>query len=710
MALAKLLIELEANIAHLTKGMDSAVRDIGKITNAVNLAKKAAIGLSSAFGVYQLTNLGKTLIDTSVKFEKYKASLETILKSQEKASEEFSRLQEFASTTPFTLDQSIEGFIKLKTLGLDPSERSMRSFGNTASAFGRDLTQFVEAVAKASVMEFERLKEFGFKTRQEGEEVRITFQGVTTKLKKNSEDIVKYLTDIGEKEFAGAMERQMERLPGKLSNLEDSFTNLFAAIGESGANDIIGKTADKIAQLVNSLSDLVKKSKELNETDNWILNILSGKTQYEAAKNAYGLLDAGIGYAASTAAALWETFDYNVNLQTGQKMWDAAVGGAELDKLKRSLGEPIKINPEALKNALKTQGTPLGNVKKEVEEITKEREKAINDLQKYFDDLTKMEREAANDRELSQMDGLLKEVRAEQQAMAGRVDALIKGRDELLAVENLTAEEKKRIVAGTNQAIESEALASIDRINRMTRDANKEILESERKKQEELLQNIIELDEKERQAVAQRKQYYADFANDIEERNMSFMQVYRRDMATLTAGFQTGFLDEETFKNSTRLLTDEYNGWIEASRRTAQTMEGSFSDLFFGALQGNLDGFVTNFIAAMDRIVADLAARNLFNWLAGSLGGSGGIGGFLFGGGRATGGAVSAGSAYMVGERGPEYFLPATSGRIEPGGRGGVVINMTVNAQDAASFSRNKTRIAGEMAAEMAYRQRRGDI
>src|SRR3990167_3842310 len=150
----------------------------------------------------------------------------------------------------------------------------------------------------------------------------------------------------------------------------------------------------------------------------------------------------------------------------------------------------------------------------------------------------------------------------------------------------------------------------------MTRDANAEIIESNRKKNEEILQGIIELDEAERQAVAQRKQYFTDFANNIEDRNMSFMQVYKQDMATLTAGFQTGFLDEETFKNSTKILTDEYNGWIEASRRTAQTMEGSFSDLFFGALQGNLDNFVENFIAAMDRIIADLAARNLFNWLA----------------------------------------------------------------------------------------------
>jgi hypothetical protein len=40
--------------------------------------------------------------------------------------------------------------------------------------------------------------------------------------------------------------------------------------------------------------------------------------------------------------------------------------------------------------------------------------------------------------------------------------------------------------------------------------------------------------------------------------------------------------------------------------------------------------------------------------------------------GRATGGPVSGGRAYMVGERGPELFVPSSTGRIEalPGGRG----------------------------------------
>jgi len=50
---------------------------------------------------------------------------------------------------------------------------------------------------------------------------------------------------------------------------------------------------------------------------------------------------------------------------------------------------------------------------------------------------------------------------------------------------------------------------------------------------------------------------------------------------------------------------------------------------------------------------------------------------------RATGGPVSAGSPYLVGERGPELMIPSRSGTIIPnnklGGGGGVVVNQTIN-------------------------------
>lgn len=51
--------------------------------------------------------------------------------------------------------------------------------------------------------------------------------------------------------------------------------------------------------------------------------------------------------------------------------------------------------------------------------------------------------------------------------------------------------------------------------------------------------------------------------------------------------------------------------------------------------------------------------------------------------GRAAGGPVSAGAPYIVGERGPELFIPRTSGQIvpnnvmRPAGAGGVVVNVT---------------------------------
>jgi phage-related protein len=64
----------------------------------------------------------------------------------------------------------------------------------------------------------------------------------------------------------------------------------------------------------------------------------------------------------------------------------------------------------------------------------------------------------------------------------------------------------------------------------------------------------------------------------------------------------------------------------------------------------------------------------------------------IFGGGRANGGPVSRGTSYVVGERGPELFVPNTSGKIIPnggsGGRGNT-INLTVNgAIDAEGTAR----------------------
>ena len=54
---------------------------------------------------------------------------------------------------------------------------------------------------------------------------------------------------------------------------------------------------------------------------------------------------------------------------------------------------------------------------------------------------------------------------------------------------------------------------------------------------------------------------------------------------------------------------------------------------------------------------------------------------------RANGGPVSAGSPYLVGERGPELFVPKGSGTVMPNGAGGTNVNITYNIASGVSRS-----------------------
>jgi hypothetical protein len=88
-------------------------------------------------------------------------------------------------------------------------------------------------------------------------------------------------------------------------------------------------------------------------------------------------------------------------------------------------------------------------------------------------------------------------------------------------------------------------------------------------------------------------------------------------------------------------------------------------------------------------VMADIARAAIANGIAAGRAGGGGllslgasIAAALFGApGRATGGPVSAGRAYRVGERGPELFVPTVSGRIEAGSGTVRNIAITVNVR-----------------------------
>ena len=108
-------------------------------------------------------------------------------------------------------------------------------------------------------------------------------------------------------------------------------------------------------------------------------------------------------------------------------------------------------------------------------------------------------------------------------------------------------------------------------------------------------------------------------------------------------------------------------------------------------------------ISLQELAQAALAAINAFASTGNPVSG-GGLGQILgqvlsagFAGARADGGPVTAGGAYLVGERGPELFRPSTSGSIEPSTPSGMTVNIQVAASEGGLL-RSEAQLAQALA------------
>jgi len=237
------------------RAFDSVKGSLGGLKSAVFSVQGAIAGIAGGF-------IAKTFIDANVSFQRLEASLITFTGSADAAAAQFKILQDFASKTPFQLEEVVGGFNKLVARGINPTIQTFESFGNIAAGTGKTLDQFVEAVADAAVGEFERLKEFGIKARVEGDNVRMTFGGVTTQIGNNSNEILGYLEKLGNTKFAGGIERQSKTLGGAFSNLQDAITNLAVAIGKTGINGLLVELTQNVTGLVNALTKNIEKASD----------------------------------------------------------------------------------------------------------------------------------------------------------------------------------------------------------------------------------------------------------------------------------------------------------------------------------------------------------------------------------------------------------------------------------------------------------------
>jgi len=256
------------NLTAMEQATGRSERALSSLGSVAKIAGSALAGISVA-------SLAKDILKTNMEFESLRTSLETVTGSAKNAKIAFEGIQQFAAKTPYSVKEVTDAFIKMKALGLSPSEKALTSYGNTASAMGKSLKQMVEAVADAATGEFERLKEFGIKASKQGDDIKFTFKGVETKVKDSSTAITAYLQKLGDTDFAGGMERQGQTMKGTLSSLSDAWDNFIDHIlndksGGAISRWIVNATGalGKFDVWLNGATTSIGKLQELQQEQN----------------------------------------------------------------------------------------------------------------------------------------------------------------------------------------------------------------------------------------------------------------------------------------------------------------------------------------------------------------------------------------------------------------------------------------------------------
>lgn len=145
--------------------------------------------------------------------------------------------------------------------------------------------------------------------------------------------------------------------------------------------------------------------------------------------------------------------------------------------------------------------------------------------------------------------------------------------------------------------------------------------------------------------------------------------------------------DTQGFARDVAMMRGQIDGPLsDGLGRAGQVLErGLLSALRRGSL--GFEDLKRTALAVMEQIAAAAISRGLAGIGQGGGGASLGVGlltSLLGLPGRATGGPVSAGRPYLVGERGPELFVPSGFGRVEPRGAGAgardVRISININS------------------------------
>ncbi|WP_341893887.1 tape measure protein [Ferrovibrio terrae] len=252
-----------AGIPRLTAGIGGVAGAMRGVSGEAMLLAGRMSSLASGFGLLGAGGIYafKTqFLDVSAQFERFETILGTVEGSSDKAKGAMSWISDFATSTPYELNQVTDAYVKLRSYGLNPTNGLLRTLGDTSAAMGKPLMQTVEAIADAVTGENERLKEFGIRASKVGSQIVYEYTDAAGKTQRkavaaNNRNLIEsVLKSIWNDKYAGSMDKLSGTWDGMMSNLSDQWTRFSRMLMDGGAFDWLKTQLKELLDTIDSMA------------------------------------------------------------------------------------------------------------------------------------------------------------------------------------------------------------------------------------------------------------------------------------------------------------------------------------------------------------------------------------------------------------------------------------------------------------------------
>jgi tape measure domain-containing protein len=695
-------VELRVDSRQAVNALRDVNRASGATQSAINGLKGAIGGLVGAFGAVQAI---KFVIAKTSELETQTRSLQTLTGSVEKATQIIQQLQQLGAVTPFTSTELIDAAKRLNAFGVgaDKVVETTRRLGDVAGATGANLGELTlaygQVIAKGRLQgeELLQFQERGISLQEElrkmygmtGEE----FSKALSKGRISSEAVevaIVRLTEKGGKYANGAI-TQSTTLAGKFSTLKDGIESIAKKIGE-----VLKPALQGILDLSISVIDAVNKAlagpdyKKANDRlFNTRARIKELQTQMQAAEKAGINMQKGLEIKGVDGQVLGGGVPVLPAMRFEMQQLQKEAKYLE-DRLKslRTMSKPSKpasTKPPPLLGEEPTgKGQSMEDLIGSVFQQRLQENKALLETQKINAlNAVSMTANAEQAKRMVDFAFQYKTTQLEISTLQATLAKREQFRDQIIA-KSKDKEDTRLALLQKEDEIRSAITVRQQELNTIFAKHQQQIITASAEDQKRLDQQVKVGQERMQQLTDETELLQAKL-NGNEAEVMLRQQI--RDIMKESAGLDAKNVEDQVKKIESlkKQLTEQ-----EQIKAIYEDIGMSLKSGIVDAIQGAIDG--TKSLGD----VASQVLRNIANKLLdvainmalfGEMSGTGSGGGLLGGlfGKRAMGGSVRAGQPYLVGERGPELFMPGRSGGIAPAGSFGGGVSVVVNVDASGS-------------------------